>query len=194
MVHVPMLRIPPRLELRRRPVETPRLHLVPLDTADAPEMWASVEACRAYLEPWLPWVPFQTEPASSAQYADASMSDWDYGRALRFAIRERPSKKFLGIVSLEQLQHMNLSCDLGYWLRKDANGRGLMTEAASATVSWAFRHLGAHRVRVAAATDNHASLAVIRRCGFRFEGIARQAELIMGRWLDHAIFAKLATD
>jgi ribosomal-protein-serine acetyltransferase len=54
--------------------------------------------------------------------------------------------------------------------------------------------MGAHRVRVAAATDNHASLSVISRLGFRFEGIARQAEWCDGRWLDHSVFALLVTD
>jgi ribosomal-protein-serine acetyltransferase len=49
-------------------------------------------------------------------------------------------------------------------------------------------------VRVAAATDNHPSLAVIARLGFRFEGIAREAERCHGRWLDHALFSLLVTD
>jgi ribosomal-protein-serine acetyltransferase len=49
-------------------------------------------------------------------------------------------------------------------------------------------------VRVAAATDNHASLSVIGRLGFHFEGIARQAERCHGRWLDHAVFSMLVTD
>jgi ribosomal-protein-serine acetyltransferase len=35
---------------------------------------------------------------------------------------------------------------------------------------------------------------VIRRLGFRFEGIARQAERCNGRWLDHAVFALLVTE
>ena len=69
-----------------------------------------------------------------------------------------------------------------------------MTEAARATVAWAFRRLNAHRIRVAAATENVASLGVIRRVGFRFEGIAREAERCQGRWLDHAVFAMVATD
>lgn len=194
MTYVPMLQIPARSDVRRRPIETPRLWLFPLETSDAPELWTSVESCRAYLEPWLPWVPFQVEPASAVGYADASMSDWDHGRALRFAVRDRPGKRFLGIVSLEGVSHLNLAADLGYWLRQDENGRGLMSEAAGAAVSWAFQKLGAHRIRVAAATDNHRSLAVIRRLGFRFEGISRQAELIGGRWLDHAIFGRLTTD
>jgi ribosomal-protein-serine acetyltransferase len=69
-----------------------------------------------------------------------------------------------------------------------------MTEAGRAVLEWAFGSVNAHRVRVAAATDNHQSLAVIRRLGFRFEGIARQAERCNGRWLDHAVFALLVTD
>jgi ribosomal-protein-serine acetyltransferase len=30
--------------------------------------------------------------------------------------------------------------------------------------------------------------------GFRFEGVAREAEFVASRWLDHAVFAKLETD
>jgi len=51
-----------------------------------------------------------------------------------------------------------------------------------------------HRIRCAAATDNFPSLRVIQRLSFRFEGIARQAELVQSRWLDHAVFAKLSSD
>lgn len=180
--------------MRRRPLETPRLWLAPLESSDASELWHAVESCRSYLEPWLPWVPFQTAPEACQQYAELSMHDWDYGRAVRLSIRERPSRRLIGVVSVENLQHLNLSGELGYWIRKDANGRGLMTEAAGAVVQWAFRVAGAHRIRVAAATDNHASLGVIRRLGFSFEGISRQAEFVAGRWLDHAVFGKLDSD
>lgn len=189
-----MLTLTPRGELRRAPYLTARLSLIPLDVADAREQFDAVEASRATLEPWLPWVPFQTDVPASTRYAEMSASDWDYGRAVRFAIRDRKTKVFLGIVSLENIQHLHLSTDLGYWLRQDARGRGLMTEAAQGAVDYAFRHMGFHRVRVAASTENHRSLAVIRRLGFRFEGISRHAELIAGRWLDHAVFAKLSTD
>jgi ribosomal-protein-serine acetyltransferase len=69
-----------------------------------------------------------------------------------------------------------------------------MTEAADACVRFAFERMGMHRIRCAAATDNVPSLRVIGRLGFRFEGIARQAEWVGARWLDHALFARLSTD
>jgi ribosomal-protein-serine acetyltransferase len=69
-----------------------------------------------------------------------------------------------------------------------------MTEAASACVQFAFDRVGVHRIRCAAATGNQHSLAVIGRLGFKPEGIARQAEFVASRWVDHAVFSKLSTD
>lgn len=189
-----MLVIPPRAELRAHPIETDRLLLQPIDPGDGPEIWLAVNGSRAFLQRWLPWVQFHTDPAASTRFAEACAADWDQGRALRFMIRERSSRIVAGVVGLESCVHLHRSCDLGYWLRKDSTRRGLMTEAARAGIEFAFRHMGAHRVRVAAATDNHPSLHVIARLGFRFEGIARQAEWCDGRWLDHAMFALVATD
>jgi ribosomal-protein-serine acetyltransferase len=69
-----------------------------------------------------------------------------------------------------------------------------MTEAAATCLEFVFLRAGIHRVRCAAATANHPSLAVIGRLRFHFEGIARQAEFVDSRWLDHAVFARLASD
>ena len=189
-----MLAVPPRSELRSRPLATNRLHLHPLDATDSRELWTTVDASRGHLEPWLPWVPFNIDLDSSGRYAEASAADWDAARACRFSIRERSSRRFLGVIGLEAFAHLHESAELGYWLRMDACGKGVMTEAGRAVLDWAFGPVNAHRVRVAAATDNHASLSVIRRLGFKFEGIARQAERCNGRWLDHAVFALLVTD
>ncbi len=189
-----MLVIAPRNELKTRPLTTERLLLSPVDGSDARDMWNAVEMSRAHLEPWLPWVPFNADLDASFRYGEASAADWDAARACRFAIRDRGSRQFLGVVGLESIAHLHESAELGYWLRVDTTGRGYMTEASRALLNWTFGPMRAHRVRVAAATDNHASLAVIRRLGFRFEGIAREAERCHARWLDHAVFALLAND
>jgi ribosomal-protein-serine acetyltransferase len=193
-VQVIMLVIPPRSEVRATPIETQRLFLTPMEPADADELWIAVDGSRSHLAKWLPWVPFDTDLASNLRFAEACAADWDAGRAIRFGIRERSSRTLVGLVGLESCVHLHRSCELGYWLRKEATGRGLMTEAARGAVDFAFHHMGAHRVRVAAATDNFKSLEVIARLGFRFEGILRQAEFCDHRWLDHAVFGLLHSD
>ncbi len=188
------LTIPSRSALHAQPLETRRLFLSPVDTADGPELWRVIEASRAHLECWLPWVPFNNTPEASQRYANACASDWDGGRALRFAIRERATRELIGVVGLDSCVHLHLSCELGYWLSKSRCRRGLMTEAASACVDFAIRQVGMHRIRCAAATENYASLGVIRSLGFHPEGVARQAEFVAGRWVDHAVFSRLSTD
>lgn len=186
-----MLSFPNRLELRGGPLQTRRLTLLPLDVADAPELWEAVDTSRQWLQPWLPWVASNKTPDASVRFAEASAKEWDVGRAARFLIREQPGGRLLGVVGLEDCVAMHRSCNLGYWLRKDATGRGLMVEAACKCIEFGFRTMGAHRIRVAAATGNHPSLRVIQRVGFQFEGIGRQAEWVDGRWLDHAVFSLL---
>jgi ribosomal-protein-serine acetyltransferase len=189
-----LLTIPSRAALRRNAIETPRCVLVPIEVTDGPELWDAVEGSRWHLERWLPWVPFNNTRDASLRYAEACALDWDAGRAVRFAIRERKTRELLGVVGLDSCIHLHRACELGYWLRRDATGRGYMTEGALAALDFAFARMGVHRVRCAAATDNVASLRVISRLSFRFEGIARQAELVGSRWLDHALFARLASD
>lgn len=189
-----MLTLPARAALRASPLLTSRTYLMPMDPADAPELWQVIDASRAYLFPWLPWVPYNSDEPSTRRFVEACAAEWDAGRALRFIIRDRGNARLLGVVGLESCVHIHRSCELGYWLRQDAQKGGLMTEAAAEVIRLAFENLNVHRIRVAAATDNHRSLAVIHRLGFRFEGIAREAEFCAGRWLDHAVWSMLETE
>ncbi len=194
MTKVVPLAIPPRASARQHPLESPRLLLQPLDTTDAQELWAAIEGSRQHLGRWLPWVPFTDSLTATLRFIEASAIDWDTGRSLRYLIRERGSRRLLGVVGLDACVHLHRAAELGYWLKRDVTGHGFMTEAARTLVDAGFQRLHLHRIRCAAATDNHASLQVIARLGFRFEGLARHAEWVDARWLDHAVFAKLATD
>jgi ribosomal-protein-serine acetyltransferase len=189
-----MLNIPSRTFLRNNPLVTAQLEIRPIEMADTPELWAAIDGSRAHLQQWLPWVPYNDSEEASMRFTSASISDWDSGRALRFIIRHRSERQLLGLLGFDNCVHLHRSCELGYWLRVEACGCGYMTEAARACLHFAFQRAGVHRVRCAAATTNHPSLAVIARLGFHFEGIARQAEFVDSRWLDHAVFSRLATD
>ncbi len=188
------LRIPSRSRVRNAPLIGANVLLTPVDPADGPELWEVVDGSRAHLETWLPWVPFNNTPAASQRYAESCAADWDSGRAVRLAIRQRGTNRLQGIVGLDNCVHIHKNCELGYWLKYEAQGHGIMSESARLALDFAFDELGLHRVRCAAATDNQRSLAVIRGLGFHFEGTARQAEFVGSRWLDHSVFSLLSTD
>jgi ribosomal-protein-serine acetyltransferase len=185
---------PPRAELFRAPLATSRLTLRPLDLADILDFWSAVQESRREIAPWLPWEPFVTDLPSAQRYLEATTVDWDTGRAARFAIRDSVAGGFLGVTGVEVVIPAHYACEVGYWVRSGAHRQGVATEATHAIVQFAYARLGANRVRAAASTENPSSIAVIRKLGFRFEGVARQAEYCNGRFLDHAIFARLRGD
>jgi ribosomal-protein-serine acetyltransferase len=186
--------IPTRAEARTHDLRSSRLVLAPVEPRDTMDLWAAIDASRSELEAWLPSASLITDREAVHRHTVSSVDDWDHGRACRFTIRDSGTHAFLGVVSVEDFNLLRQSVELGYWLRSDATGSGVATEACSMVLSWLFTRVNVRRVRAAVATENRASLAVVRRLGFRFEGTARRVEQCQGRWLDHAMFALLDTD
>jgi RimJ/RimL family protein N-acetyltransferase len=64
--------------------------------------------------------------------------------------------------------------EVGYWVRAEARGRGLMTRALVLVARWALEQ-GAARVQLRAVPDNAASCRVAEKAGFARDGIIRSA-------------------
>lgn len=188
------LHIPSRMELSRRPLASARLLIEPISSAHHQAFFRAVDDARAVLEPWLPWVPLNDTADASLRYTNACERDWDKGAAVRFFVRVRNQPGVAGVVSLENCVQTHQSCELGYWLHPHFHRQGLMTEAASRVLEFAFQEMGAHRVRAAAAFENLASQRVIERLHFTREGVARDAEFVNGRWISHLVYSRLSSD
>ena len=59
---------------------------------------------------------------------------------------------------------------LGYWIDKDALGRGHATRAVQLVLRFAFEHAGLHRVQPAIIPRNIRSVRVAEKAGFRLRG------------------------
>ena len=86
------------------------------------------------------------------------------------------------------------SCTLGYWAGERHAGRGHVTAAVRALIPFVFEELKLHRLQAACLPENERSRAVLRKCGFTEEGIARGYLRINGAWCDHVVFAILRDD
>ena len=83
---------------------------------------------------------------------------------------------------------------LGYWVGEGHQRRGYTSEGVSLLLDRAFGPLGLHRVEANVMPRNEASLALVRRLGFRYEGLAERYLKIAGAWQDHEHWAMLAED
>ena len=92
------------------------------------------------------------------------------GARLELAIVEQRAP--VGSVALADISHG--SAMIRYWLLPKGRGRGLATRSVGLLTEWAFATLGLGRVAAFTELDNHASRAVLQRCGFVREGRLRQ--------------------
>lgn len=70
-------------------------------------------------------------------------------------------------------------------------GQGLGREVTRLVLSWAFTVLGVHRVELEVLSDNSRAIRCYLACGFRPEGIRREAELYPDGWKDFIVMALL---
>jgi len=69
-----------------------------------------------------------------------------------------------------------------------------MTEALALVLREAFGPLRLHRVEANIQPGNRASIGLVRRAGFRREGLSRRYLKIGGRWRDHERWALTVED
>jgi [ribosomal protein S5]-alanine N-acetyltransferase len=86
------------------------------------------------------------------------------------------------------------SAFLGYWIGAPYARQGYMTEALQLALRHAFGVLKLHRVEANIMPANRASIALVKRAGFRREGYSPRYLKIAGHWADHERWALAAED
>lgn len=72
--------------------------------------------------------------------------------------------------------------------------RGLGREVTRLVLAWAFDVLGVHRVQLEVLASNSRALNCYLACGFRQEGIRREAELYPDGWKDFILMGILRSE
>ena len=110
-------------------------------------------------------------------------------------IFRRSDRAVVGAVELSQIVAGKFrSAYLGYHIGAPFARQGYMREALRAALRLAFGPLRLHRVEANIQPHNRASIALVKRLGFRREGYSRRYLRIGGRWRDHERWALLVDE
>jgi RimJ/RimL family protein N-acetyltransferase len=80
---------------------------------------------------------------------------------------------------------------LGYILHPDHRGHGYTTEAVKLLVDHLFTTKNIVRVQAECNPENRASVRVLEKAGFTYEGLKRKAVYIQGVYMDGALYSVL---
>lgn len=155
---------------------------------DEAEFLRSVRRSRRLLRPWA------SPPATRRSFrAYLAQNRRNSNRAYLVCIRG--TGEIAGAVNLSEIvRGCFKSAYMGYHAFLPHEGEGYMTEGMGLVIARAFGRLALHRLEANIQPKNTASIALVRRLGFRKEGLSRRYLRIASRWRDHERWAILAEE
>ncbi len=98
----------------------------------------------------------------------------------------------IGGIGLEFMDDIHYqTAELGYWIGENYWGRGIMTAAVTVFTEYALKNYDLIRIFAAIFESNPASVRVIEKAGYTFEGRLRRSVNKNGRILDELMYAKV---
>jgi ribosomal-protein-alanine N-acetyltransferase len=162
----------------------------PVAAGDAEELAALYTLNRDFLAPFEParGEDFFT-PEGQRDRLEQYVREAEAGDGLRFVIVDGGA--IAGTIGLSEVIRGPLQlAEVGYWVDRARNGRGLATAAVADIVSLAFGELELHRLEAGTLLHNVASQMVLDRNGFTPFGVAPNYLRIAGAWCDHVLFQR----
>jgi len=105
------------------------------------------------------------------------------------AIELKTEARHIGAIGLNAQDKSKGS--FGYVLHKDHWGKGYMSEAGRALLTFAFQTLKLHRIVAKVCPGNAASIRVLEKLGMRREGHLIKDDWMKGAWRDSYLYAIL---
>lgn len=116
------------------------------------------------------------------------------GTGIRWGITLKGSDELIGSAGLYKWTKKTSQVETGYDLDPKCTGQGIMTEAMTAIIQYAFDVMKVNRIEALVSPRNKRSLRLVRRLGFRKEGTLREHDFYNDKFTDDFLFALLKRD
>lgn len=163
------------------------VHLVTPAPRHETEFLAAVARSRTLHGAWV------TAPSSSAEYR-LYLKERKGPRQVKFFVCSE-DRQICGVINLSEIVRGSFqSAYMGYYALRPHAGKGYMSAGIDLVLDRAFGELELHRVEANVQPKNRRSVELVRRAGFRLEGVSKRYLRIAGRWRDHERWAITVED
>jgi len=113
---------------------------------------------------------------------------------LRWVIEETMTQKVIGTCGYLNYEKEHNRIEIGYDLKPEYWGKGIMQEALSKIIHFAFTSMKINKIEAKIEPENKSSIKLLGELGFYKEGVLRQHEFEKGKYVDLAIFSILKSE
>jgi ribosomal-protein-alanine N-acetyltransferase len=165
-----------------------RVYLREPTKRDGPQIVAANRLSRAFHRGWV-------RPPTDSEAFARWMSRCRQPNVRCFLVCRSVDGAIVGVFILSEIvRGMFHSTYLGFYAGRPYAGQGYMTEGMRLVLRHAFTTMKLHRVEANVQPENAASIALVKRSGFRLEGFSPRYLKVAGRWRDHQRWAILIDD
>jgi aminoglycoside 6'-N-acetyltransferase len=104
-------------------------------------------------------------------------AEWEARNCFFLGAFNRETDEFVAQIYIGPVSWDVPEFEIGFFVDKDHEGQGYVTEAVRVVLEFIFEHLKAHRVRMECEDTNVRSLRVAERCGMVREGHIRENKI-----------------
>ena len=167
--------------------------LRPIRLRDSRALEGELLANRSWLRKWEatnPYAPMSFDTRASIR---SLLTHSRSGNGLPFIVEQ--NGELAGQLNVSSITWGSLSsATIGYWVSEKFAGQSVTPTAVALATDYCFYQLGLHRMEICIRPENKASLRVVEKLGFRYEGLRRRYIHINGDWRDHFCFGLVAEE
>ena len=182
--------------LSKKKLTGERVFLRPPKRRDALKWQKLRMSSKSFLVPWEPsWDASSCTRRAYLRYFKNSNYLANMDRAYSFLIFKNDDKTLLGGINIGNVRRgVSQSASLGYWIGEKHSRNGYMKEALKLLIPSLFVDLRLNRIEAATLEENIASKNLLKKIGFKKEGVLRKYLKINGTWRDHILYGLLEND
>jgi len=159
---------------------------------EAQEYLDLINGDRERLRTFMHWVDEVTNIEDEEAFLVERVREYDLGIGISMAVWHKD--QLIGAVGTVTMSREMDSVEVGYFVQRAHEGKGLMTPAVGAFVDHLFKEEGMNRVSARIIIDNVRSHALIDRLGFIQEGVHRQEYKLYGAYKDLVVYSLLRSE
>ena len=115
-------------------------------------------------------VPYPYRIEDALNFIKSSYEDFKLHKAITFAIDYKNKSKSIlllaGTIGIKDIDYVNNKADIGYWIGKQYQDKGIATECIKLVVNYAFDILELEEISAYVLTDNNPSIRVLEKNRF----------------------------
>lgn len=115
-------------------------------------------------------VPYPYKIDDALNFIKSSCYDFRLHKAITFAIDYKNKLQSIhllaGTIDIKDIDYVNKKANIGYWIGKQYQGKGIATECVKLVVNYAFDILKLEEISAYVFPDNNPSIRVLEKNGF----------------------------